>query len=243
MIRDEKVIRIDIFGELQALGASYHSGFAVQLENIDRSNINGEAMRLLHNNVKQQYSGTNGANTYEILEQGSGNAVIMISQDLWQHVSSICQYFRSEVGCDQATSFNFEASIPLITPVSLADMPLAPYDPFIFGTEGLYHGDSFSYQPGRELEIHLPDKAPTAKFNNAYFGVADDTSDPSQGRYFRNLNNLPWALEVTQEWQWPSERKTILQAFPKFQQFAESKGKSATNWFDSSESNSQYLFH
>ncbi|WP_236701294.1 LruC domain-containing protein [Thalassomonas viridans] len=243
VIRNSKVIRIDISGELQALGAEYHSGFAVQLPGIASSNVNPLTLRLLHNNIRQSYSGTNGADKYDILEPGTANAVIVISQDLWQHTSSICRYFRSEIGCSQPTTFHFQASVPLITPVPLSAMPAPPYDPFIFGTPGLYHGDIFSYQPGRELEIHLADQAPTEKFNPSYFGLADDTSDAANGRYYRNANNLPWALEVVEQWQWPSERKTILQAYPQFRQFAESKGRSASNWFDSDQSDSRYLFH
>ncbi|WP_236702612.1 LruC domain-containing protein [Thalassomonas actiniarum] len=243
VIREGRVIRIDISGKLQALGAEYHSGFAIQLPNIASSNVNPVTLRLLHNNIKQAYSGTNGADTYEILESGTSNAVIVVSQDLWQHASSICRYFRSEMGCNQPVTFDFQVSVPLITPVPLSEMPAPPYDPFIFGTPGLYHGDIFSYQPGRELEIHLADHPPTEKFNPGYFGLADDTSDAASGRYYRNANNLPWALEVVEQWQWPSERKTILQAYPQFRQFAESKGRSATSWFDSSQSDSQYLFH
>ena len=243
VIRDGKVIRIDISGKLQALGAEYHSGFAVQLPGIAAGNVNPLTLRLLHNNLRQEYSGINGADHYDILESGTANAVIVISQDLWQHATSICRYFRSEIGCNQPEVFQFQASVPLLTPVPLSEMPAAPYDPFIFGTPGLYHGDVFSYQPGRELEIHLADKAPTEKFNPAYFGLADDTSDVASGRYFRNAGNLPWALEVVGHWQWPSERKTILQAYPQFKPFAESKGKSATNWFDAGQSVSQYLFH
>ena len=242
VISDQKLVRIDIYGELQALGGSYHNGFAVQLDNIATTNVNSETLRLLHNNIKQQYSGQSGSTTYDILENGNSNAVIMVSQDLWKHVSSDCNFYRSENGCDQAQTFDFEVSIPLIEPLDLADVAVPPYDPFIFATEGYYHGDIFSEQPGRGLEIHLVDHAPTEKFNSSYYGLSDDSSDPVSGRFFRNANNLPWALEIVDTWQWPSERKSVLQAYPKFQEFVESQGEEYSNWFDSSLADVENLF-
>lgn len=242
VIRDQQLLRIDIQGELVALGGSYHNGFAVQLENIATDNVNRQTLRLLHNNVKQQYSGQNGATTYDILESGNRNAVIMISQDLWNYVSSVCHYYRSEAGCSQAQEFDFEVSVPLINPVSLDDLPAPPYDPFIFATEGLYHGDIFPEQPGRSLEIHLPDHMPTEKFNTAYFGLADDSSEPGAMRYFRNANNLPWALEINGDWQWPGERIPLLDAYPHFQTFVESQGEEMSNWYESAQAVEQYLF-
>lgn len=242
VIRDEQVVRIDIIGELLSLGGSHHNGFAVQLKNITSNNVNQQTLRLLHNNVKQQYSGQNGANTYEILESGNTDAVIMISQDLWKHVQSTCLYYRTESGCPQAQAFDFEVSIPLITPVNLSELPDPPYDPFIFATAGLYYGESFSDHPGRGLEIHLVDNAPTEKFNTDYYGLADDTSDPDNNRYFRNINNLPWALEITDSWEWPSERKTLLQAYPHFQTFVESNGVEKGNWFELNQAVPLHLF-
>ena len=178
VIKDNMIVRIDIEGELQALGGYHHSGFAVQLENIDERNVNSQTLRLMHNNVKQQFSGVNGATEYEILESGNEHAVVVVSQDLWKHVTSVCIHYRSEPGCSQSAVFTFELSIPLINPIALSETPAAPYDPFIFGTEGLYHGEIFGTHPGRSLEIHLAAHAPTTKFNTAFLGLADDTSDP-----------------------------------------------------------------
>lgn len=242
VIRDQQLVRIDIYGELLALGGDYHNGFAVQLENIALGNVNKQTLRLLHNNVEQQYSGQNGATTYDILESGNSNAVIMISQDLWQHVQSTCLYYRSETGCQQAQVFDFEVNIPLVTALNLDAIPAAPYDPFIFATEGLYHGDIFSEHPGRGFEVHLADHAPTEKFNSNYYGLADDSSDPVNNRYFRNSNNLPWALEIAGPWQWPSERKPLLKAYPHFQTFVESQGAEKSHWFELNQAVAKHLF-
>jgi len=242
VIRDNEVIRVDISGELQAIGGYHHNGFAVQLLDIETDNINQQTLRLLHNNVAQEYSGTHGGDTWPILEAEQPNAVVAISQDLWKQVNSSCVFYRTEIGCDQAQQFDFEISIPFITPVSLAEMPSAPYDPFIFATENLYHGETFQNHPGRSLEIHLADHAPTARFNSDFFGLQDDTSDPTLNRYFRTSNNLPWAMEIPGQWSWPSERKSILQAYPRFQQFVESQGAQDNGWYEADQADSNHLF-
>ncbi|MCP4322777.1 MAG: LruC domain-containing protein [Psychromonas sp.] len=241
VIQDESIVRIDIVGELQALGGDYRNGFAVQLENVLSSNVNQQTLRLLHNNIKQQYSGTNGATTYSILESGNSNAVLMVAQDLWREATSECIYYRTEKGCQQSQQFDFELSIPFIDAIPLNSVT-APYDPFIFATEGLYHGEDLGLHPGRGLEIHLVDKAPTEKFNSSYLGLSDDTSSPEIGRYFRNSNNLPWALELTEQWKWPSERKPLLLAYPGFQSFVESNGASNPLWFELNQAISTHLF-
>lgn len=241
VIRDGKVVRIDILGELQALGGDYRNGFAIQLPNITTANVNTQTLRLLHNDVKQQYSGQHGATTYDILELDNTLAVVIISQDLWKHVSSTCKYFRSEENCQQDSTFDFEISVPLINPVDANSIGLPPFDPFIFATEGLYHGELFIH-PGRSLEIHLVDHAPTEKFNHDFFGLGDDDSNPATGRYFRNSNNLPWVLEVGEQWQWPSERKPLLQAYPHFQEFVETEGIQKSNWFEIEQAVINHLF-
>lgn len=242
VIKDGQVIRIDIQGELQAVGGVHHNGFAIQLEGINTNNVNQETLRLLHNNIKQRYSGKNGATTYDILEKDNKNAVVVISQDLWKHVSTNCNYYRTEENCEQAQLFDFEISIPLNSPIATEDMPSAPYDPFIFATEGLYHGESFNQHPGRGLEIHLADKAPTDKFNANFYQLDNDTSNPEIARYFRNNNNLPWAIEIPGKWHWPKENKPLLDAYPNFQRFVESQGVEHTNWYEFEQANAQHLF-
>lgn len=242
VLRDNAVVRIDILGELQALGGYYHNGFAVQLDNVLTSNVNTSLVRLLHNDVRQAYSGKNGATTYDIVEPGNTQAVIMISQDLWKNIASNCTFHRTEKQCIETPRFAFEVSVPLFDAVPSVDPSQALYNPFIFATEGLYHGGTFSEAPGRSLEIHLVDKAPTEKFNTAFFGLGDDTSDPSAGRYYRNSNNLPWALEVSTTWNWPAERVPLIDAYPQFQPFVESGGSQDADWYHTNKANNTLLF-
>lgn len=242
VIKDQQVVRIDVHGQLLALGGSYHSGFAVALPNIATAEIDQDTLRLWHNGQRQTISGQQGADTYPILETDNQYAVLAVTQDLWHNTSSDCQYFRTEAGCDQNIQFEFELSIAFKQGIAPSAIGHAALDPFIFATPGLYHGDGFAEPAGRSLEIHLVDKAPTEQFNSAFYGMAQDTSEPASGRYFRNANHLPWALMIPGQWHWPKERQDLLQAYPLFESFVESDGQNDWQWFEPEHAIDTYLF-
>lgn len=109
---------------------------------------------------------------------------------------------------------------------------------FTAGKTSLNHSafDFFIYRTGdRSLEIHLPGFAPTDWFNESRFGRQDDTSDPAQGRYFRTENNLPWAIQISDDWNYPREYIDILWAYPEYEQWVESSGQAADQWYKSDE--------
>lgn len=233
IITDNAVAKIIIAGQLQALGASYPSGFAVRLPKVLATNIATSKLRLQHSDRVVQQSP---------LETDMSEASFIITENLNDEVPTGCNYYRSLVDCRQELSFDFSLNISFNQAVALTDMPAAPYDPFIFATPGRYHGDGFAQHPGRGLEIHLPDQAPTEKFNANFFNLFDDTSDPQIGRYFKTTNNLPWALMIFDKWQWPKERADLLQAYPQFRAFTESSGQQSLDWFSPSNAIQEHLY-
>jgi len=213
--------RIDIRGRLLALGGSYHSGFAIRIPGVPATAIDNARLQLRINDIAQPAP----------LEAGREEAIFIVHEDLQKAVQSNCSYFRTQTGCDQSITFSFDLSIPFDKAFSASNLPAAPYDPFIFGSPHYYHGDAFSEAPGRSLEIHLPDQAPTEAFNESFLGLAQDTSVAEAGRYYRTANNLPWAMEVASDWRWPLERVDLLKAYPNFADFVLSNGASNNDWF------------
>merc|ERR1711879_860026 len=206
------VVRYVMSGSLLAVGASYHSGFAVLLDDIA---------------------------TFDPLEQNAptDDAVLIITDDLWQEVSADpgCSYFRTEDGCDSEQAFTFELSVSLLNGVAVADAPADVLNPFIFATPGQYHGDGLAVEgqehPGRSLEIHLKNKPVSAQFNTAFFGMADDNSDPDNDLTFMTGNNMPWALELPIVWSHPIEKNDVMDAYTGFRSFVESLGSSNKTWY------------
>lgn len=223
-----QVVRYDIEGELLAMGASYHNGFAVRLAGVPTSavwqagvvfQINGELV--LANPVEASVVGQDS------------DAVLIVSEDLWQNITlaSGCLFYRTQDGCTDKQDFRFKISVPLTTPVALAQAPTGKLDPFIFATNETYHGSSFGGQPGRGLEVHLKNHAPTGHVNSSYLGTQDDASNSDTGIYFSTSTGLPWALEIPVLWKHPKEYVDLLEAYADFEAFATSSGEAGGVWY------------
>lgn len=212
-----------IQGRLAAVGADYHNGFAIRLEGLARAAVDPQLSRQYHN---QQLINDNG------LEPDSAEAIFVVSEDITRHKTSQCRYFRTDSNCREEESFSFAIHINLLEDADNTSLVSMPYDPFIFATPGYYHGESLPLHPGRSWEVHLPDQAPTEKFDGvSMWGLGSDASDPTTNTYFKTSSNLPWALLMFQEWQWPLERIDLVEAYPKFAEFAESAGEQGQQWY------------
>lgn len=66
-----------------------------------------------------------------------------------------------------------------------------------------------------------------------FSGLGRDVSNAATGTYFKTAENLPWALLVNDQWQWPTENTDLIEAYPEYATYAESSGEQAQNWFES----------
>ena len=222
IVKQDKVVKSIIEGRLAAVGADYHNGFAIGLTGLARVDVNAATTRQYHNGVQLEASG---------LEQDSNQAIFIVADDVSTKKAEQCRYHRTTVDCTAPENFSFELHINLNDSTSADSLIAMPYDPFIFATPGYYHGEGLPFQPGRTWEVHLPDHPPTEKFDQVQlWNLGVDASNPDQGVYFKTANNLPWALLITEEWQWPLERIELLQAYPQFAEFAQSSGKKNAFW-------------
>ncbi len=138
---DGHVENIQITGDLAAYGADYKNGFAIRLPGISRSAIENGLTTLSFNGIEQASNG---------LESISDEAIFIISEDLSQHASSGCNFFRTEAGCDDSVSLTFTLNVYFTEGSDRSSIQAMPYDPFIFATPGTYHGDGITFQPGRK---------------------------------------------------------------------------------------------
>ncbi|MUL01728.1 LruC domain-containing protein [Aliivibrio fischeri] len=222
-LKDGDVAKVSISGQLVAVGASYHSGFAVRLAGIDATNIDSDKTRLYYNSVLQDG---------DVQESGMTEASFIVINDAIEVSSYSCYFYRTLDDCREDVGVEFELHFSLVTPVTTSSMPAMPYDPFLYATPGYYHGPSFAQAPGRSYEVHLADQAPTEKFDTNFYQLAEDTSDPNTSRYFKTSNNMPWALLIYDEWKWPRERVDLVVAYPQFADYTTSGGETHTDWYD-----------
>ena len=229
----QAVERVEIRGKLLAMGGSYHSGFAIRIPGVAATAINTATLQMRVNDIR----------VASPLEPNRNEAIFIINAHLNNSLKPICSYYRTQANCDQPITFNFDLSIPFNGSVLANDLPKAPFDPFIFAANNYYHGPAFAQAPGRSYEVHLPDQAPTEAFNADFFGLQEDTTNASEGRYFRTHNNLPWAMEMSDAWQWPKERVDLLQAYPLFSEFVLQSGASHTDWYLPANANLNAIFN
>ena len=235
---DTHVVGYTIEGELLAYGAGYHNGFAIQLDNIASNNIDVNSVVFKINDVVQIDS--------PLEDNGTDDAVIIITNDVKSYLSlhNESYFYRADSEDDRLktdTPLTFSVTVTLTSPVALAVAPSTTLNPFIFATPYTYHGNSFAYQPGRSLEIHLKNKKVSSRFNTDFFGLDDDknsNSDDVGGTTFITDNNMPWAIELPNLWDHPKERVDLIVAYPEFTGFVNSGGSEKTTWYTSDKATS-----
>lgn len=215
---DNLVSGFKVSGYIDARGASYHNGFALRLMDVDANNLDEASLSV------------DGQTFAKEAEANQSDLVIQLWSD--SHVftntgeTGQCSHFNTVKTCSEFDPVPFELDVKLETP--LESLLHAELDFFIFRTN--YRG----------REIHFADYPPTDLFDASQFGRQEDTSDPDNNRYFRNADNLPWALQIPQQWRYPREYIDVVWAYPDYEAWVESSGESASDWFYTSERQHHY---
>ena len=230
------VIAVSISGEIVATGANFHNGFGVEIPGISRDSIEEASIEFTINGIAQPASP---------LEAGQSNAVFIVTDDIWDHVTQAegCAFYRTENDCgDSPIQASFTITATLRTPVDDSQLTDQLFNPFIFATNGYMRSSIFSEPPGRGLEIHLKNHAPTDLADPALLGRADDTSNAGAGLYYLTQQGLPWALEIGTQWQHPSEFQDLVQAYPEFSEWVQSQGSLNADWYLPERANTTKLY-
>lgn len=229
------VTQVNMKGEISAVGASYHNGFAVRLPGVKHDQVDV-------NNI--EYTINDQPVKFQPLEGGRDEAIFIVTYNLTDYVGSgeHCKYYRTEEGCGSDIQMYFSARIPMKeqVPVDLNGV----MDPFLFATPGAWHGGHFASAPGRSYEIHMKNYAPTEAFDQNLLNMAgDDDSNPKENYYFQTAKGMPWALEIGTRWDHPQEYRDIGHAYPYFAGWATSNGWNDRDWYLSSNANTPLLFN
>lgn len=215
--------------QIQAKGASYHNGFALRLPGVSPGNV--ESVTLLKNGQPV---------THEIIEGAASEAVLVISPDISVDLVHSCEMFRTQPACRESMNLTYQLDVTLANPVSASVVGQAPYDPFIFAIGSLYHGDLFGGPPGRAWELHMKQFSGTNLFNNGFFSLGDDRSNGSSN--FVSGNNMPWVINIADDFDHPAEYQDINHAYPKFADWVNSAGFNHTDWYLRSNADTSKLY-
>lgn len=206
-----KIAAIHANFTLRALGAGMQSGFAFELPIPAASVKSVSGTQLLSNYIHLLNNG---------VEAGQNNAVIIVFDNGHKIMPPPPGGFVNTVhSATYVTTVRIELVIELQEPVSSNILGAAPYNPFIIA------GGRRGY------EIHLPDHAPTDLADVNILGTSQDDSDAGKNRYYKTHNNLPWAINIPESFNYPIEKSPIHQAYKKFAEWATSGGKTQKNWY------------
>jgi LruC domain-containing protein len=196
---------------IRAVGGSYQNGFGFQLDNVPATNVSS----ISGQNLSEGYINTNGNGT----ETGINEACVIVFDNVFNVMPSSGGSFINTV--PGATEVPVQTMTNIITfnqPQDPNDVGFPPYNAFIIA-----NGE-------RGREIHLANEKPTSLANTSLFGNSADRTNPNQNVYYKTNNGLPWGLNVTEGFVYPSEKSKINQGYEFFNEWCISAGGTYQDW-------------
>jgi LruC domain-containing protein len=214
------VVEIDGQISLRAMGAGFNNGFGFQLP-FPASSVSKCTVINKRTGLPIILANTISIDPATGLEKNQDKAVVILTE----HGFNLLPSKGTGIGTNTTPGVAWVkpdtllVTITLKTPIPLATIGNAPYNPFIF-VDGV-----------RGHEVHLPDQAPTNLADMSLFGTGDDNSIPAQGRYYRLKNNMPWAISFADHYDYPIEKSDIINTHLHFAEWALSGGATFKDWY------------
>jgi len=208
--------------KLRASGASFRNGFGFKLDNI----VANKVIEVIGYETAPDGIFSVAGNG---LEEGQTDATVIVFDNFYR----VMAYPGSGTGINTtpgaAVAPDHEITVTITFmnegvaasggPVLLTELPFSAFNFFIVSRQI------------RGREIHLPGYEPTDLIDVTYFGQDQDDTQPSIGKYFKTENNLPWAINVLQGFDYPIEKTPIDEAYLHFVEWAQSGGVLFPFWF------------
>ena len=208
---DNKVVEIQAEFNVKAVGAGYKNGFGFEIPIPSSIIASVTGTNTDYGLVNLNSNGT---------EANQSNAVIIVFDNVYNIFPTVSHGYintKSDMGYVNPETVNI--SIILTQPMDAVQLGIPSYNPFIFINE----------ERGRE--VHLPDYEPTDLMDISYFGTEDDNSNPGANRYYKTSNNLPWVMDLTEDFDYPVEKEAIINGHLNFDLWVQSSGNNFNNWF------------
>jgi LruC domain-containing protein len=205
---------VDLFADFKfmASGATLLNGFGFEMGMAPGfiSSVSGTS--LVDGYINTSANGT---------EAGQTKACIIVTDNIFTQLPHPGSGIgvNTTPGSPYVEPTTLEIEIHMDTPVSLSSTDRPPYNPFMI------------IDQTRGREVHLPDHTPTSMVDPSYFGTEHDASNPATGKYYMTENNLPWAINLPVNFDYPVEKKEIVSAYLHFADWAESAGASYISWY------------
>ena len=207
-----EIVQIDAKLVVTAIGGSYKNALGFSLETTPTNIESVTGQRITDGFLSIASNGT---------ENGQSKATIIGFDNPY----NVVDYPGSGPGVNTdpdspySISDTLEMSISFVNPVDFNDFGTPPYNPFIIVDQN------------RGKEVHLPYNEPTDLADTSLFGTYNDDSDLSSGEYYVSNEYLPWAINIPVSFDYPAEKKSILDAHLLFDTWAHSNGTIDDDWY------------
>ncbi len=210
---NNQVVRLEGKFRIKAIGASFRNGFGFKM-NLDPNLISTvTGYNLTENYISLDSKGLEA-------NHNSGSTVIVFD-DAYDNIPRLGNglYINTERGQPISVGNEITVVINFVNPIDPSLLGSAPFNPFLI-VDGV-----------RGREIHLADKAPTDLADPNLFNTIHDATNPGNGLFYRNENNLPWAINIIHDFRYPEENKAVNTAYNFFNTWAQSSGTSYQDWY------------
>lgn len=204
-----ELVRLEARFVVKAVGASYNNGFGIQLD------IDPSLIASVSGGNYQQGLVSLDAKGLEAAQTTPTIIVFESAFDVIDHVGGA--YINTDPNMPISEGDTVNIVIKFVNP--LASTSIIPSNPFIF-VDGQ-----------RGHEVHMADGLPTQLVDASLFGQQEDNSNPSTARYYKDENNVPWAIDVAHEFRHPQEKVRVDQAYTHFIQWGMSAGLAYPDWY------------
>ena len=191
---------------VRAIGASFKNGFGFTIQGLNPTAI----ATVTGTSYTEGYIQTNANGT----EADQSDATIIVFDNAWQHGHGNTRADQDFIVPDTIT-----VDITMVAPVPVDEFGIAPFNPFII------------INMNRGKEVHLPDYAPTDLVDESFFGQSFDDTQPSIGKYYKTVDNLPWAVSFPSKFEYPLETISIDLGHLKFIPWVLSNGEEYDDWY------------
>jgi len=199
---------------IKAFGAGLENGFGFQLSDaIDPADVTASGSSITENYITLSGNGT---------ESGQSKSTIIVFDNAYNEMPhpGIGIGVNTTPGAPYVTPKTIIIDIAF-TPgkYSFNDLDISNFNPFLIVNQTRGH------------EVHLFNYPPTDLVDNSLFNTVDDASDPNNGEYYKTSNNLPWAINIYESFDYPQEKQEITGVHLKFAEWATSSGTAFPDWY------------
>lgn len=200
--------------KIKAFGAGYQNGFGFEFPGVSPSDIasvsgydiaNGSIFNIANNGV----------------ENGQSTAVFIAYDNSFR----VMTHPGSGIGVNTDKSGSYVAPVTITLEIEFVDeavtfteLNIGEFNPFIVVNQN------------RDVEVHLPNYEPTDLVSLSYFGTIDDDSNGND-KYYKTEDNLFWAINIPELFEYPVEKQIILGAYNHFAAWAQSDGQDYPDWY------------